>query len=270
MHAQRRAARACVVMLVFAIGVAIPATSQAATRQAATAHAATTPITGLRVGWPCTGCLTYIPTTYDAAKPATIVVALHGDEGDPTYIESVFEPAAVKAHAILFAPLCPTALGCRFGNGSGGFTNSWWAWFQSSPQYDDAWIGHQVDAIGQSYVLDPAKEFLTAWSGGADYLGWYALAHGDRFAAAGFVVGGVPYHPACPANHPAAYFLMGSNDFRYLSKQPSQVKSVYDSCGDTTKMVVIKGADHQGTVDALSTKNYASKMVKWLLKHPLA
>lgn len=262
------------LVLAVAIGAAMVGTSDAAGPNKSgghdTAPAAAAPVvTGRRVGWPCTGCITYIPTNYDVSKPTPIIVALHGDEGDPAYIESVWE-TAVKNRAIVFAPLCPTALGCRFSDGQGGYTNSWWAWLQYSSKYDDNWIGRQVTLINRSYRLDWYREFLTGWSGGADYLGWYAPAHGNRFAAATFVVGGVPYHPSCPAKKQAAYFLMGSNDFRYMSGQPNQVRNVYTSCGHATTQVVIPGATHQGTVDALTTQGYASKITTWFLAHPLA
>ena len=260
------------LVVAVAAGVAMVGTSDAASPstsggQANAAKAAAAPaVTGRRVGWPCTGCITYIPANYDASKPTPIVVALHGDEGDPAYIESVWE-AAAKSSAIVFAPLCPTALGCRFRDGV-GYTNSWWAWLQYSSQYDDNWIGRQMNIIGRSYKLNPLREYVTGWSGGADYMGWYALNHGGRFAAAGYVVGGVPYHPSCARKKQAAYFLMGSNDFRYLSGQPGQVRNVYTSCGGATTQVVVPGADHQGTVDALTNQGYASKMMTWFLEHP--
>jgi poly(3-hydroxybutyrate) depolymerase len=214
------------------------------------------PQTGRRVGWPCAGCITYVPPTYNASRPSTVIVALHGDEGDPSFIESVWEPVAKANNAMLIAPTCPASLGC---------SGSWWGWLQSGSKYNDAWIGAQVATVARSYHLDRAREFLTGWSGGADFMGWYALAHASQFRAAGFVVGGVPYHPTCPTAKQSAYFLMGTNDYRYLSGQPSQVKSIYSGCGDSTTLVVVPGADHQGTVDALTTDGYAAKMMSYFV-----
>ncbi len=214
------------------------------------------PQTGRRANWPCAGCITYVPPTYNASHPTTVIVALHGDEGDPSYIESVWEPIAKANNAILISPKCPANLGCA---------GSWWGWLQSGTQYNDAWIGAQVATVAKSYRLDTKHEFLTGWSGGADFMGWYALAHSSQFRAVGFVVGGVPYHPTCPTAKQSAYFLMGTNDFRYLSGQPSQVKSIYSGCGDSAAMVVLPGADHQGTVDALTTQGYAAKMMSYFV-----
>jgi hypothetical protein len=53
---------------------------------------------------------------------------------------------------------------------------------------------------------------------------------------------------------------------RRASGQPSQVKAIYSGCHDKTKLVVLAGADHQGTADALTTQGYATKIMKWLLK----
>jgi poly(3-hydroxybutyrate) depolymerase len=124
--------------------------------------------TGRRLNWPCAGCITYIPPTYVAGQPTKVLVALHGDEGDPAGIESVWEPIAKQNNAILIAPKCPVSLGCP---------GSWWGWLEGTGNYDDSWIGKQVAAVSQSYTLDAAHEYLISWSGGSDYLGWYALQH---------------------------------------------------------------------------------------------
>jgi pimeloyl-ACP methyl ester carboxylesterase len=224
---------------------------------------------GLRSNWPCTGCATNVPSTYVQSKPTVLLVALHGDEGNSSLAESYWQPTTDKYNVILFAPQCPAASGCTQTNSDGSITHSWWGWLQSSPTYDDNWIGAQVSAIESAYNIDKTKEYLTGWSGGADYLGWYALRHGDRFAAADFVAGGVPYVQSCPAKNMAAYFLMGSNDFRYLSGQPSQVKQVYDNCAHQTVLTLLPGADHTTTINALVNQGYADIIMQWFLQHPL-
>jgi poly(3-hydroxybutyrate) depolymerase len=221
---------------------------------------------GTRRDWPCAGCLTRIPPHYDPRRPAALVVALHGDEGTPALIHDALAGATDAAQAILFAPQCPTALGCRLPNGN-GFTNSWWGWLQYAPTYDDGWIGRQVAAIRAVYRVDAARRYLVGWSGGADYLGWYALRHSDRFAAAAFIAGGVPYAATCPRAGFAAYFLSGAADPRYLSGQPSAVQARLRSCGAETEAVVLPGADHQGAVAAVQAQGYATTVVRWLLRH---
>jgi len=44
---------------------------------------------------------------------------------------------------------------------------------------------------------------------------------------------------------------------------------VLRGCGDPTKMVVLQGADHQGTVAALTTQGYARKILSWMLAYRL-
>ncbi len=184
----------------------------------------------------------------------TLLVALHGDEGNPSYVSSVWDPVGDQLDAIVFSPECPQALGCA---------GSWWGWLESGT-YNDAWLGQQVDQVEARYNIDRNREYLTGWSGGADFLGWYALAHADRFAAAAFVVGGVPYYQQCPAQPLPAYFLMGANDFRYASGQPAQVQGILNACGDPTQLTVLPGEDHSGTIAALTSQQYAMTIFTWL------
>ncbi len=207
--------------------------------------------------FPCSGCVLSIPRGYSPARPAPLLVALHGDEGNPGYISSVWDPVGNRFHAIVLSPECPRALGCP---------GSWWGWLQSG-RYDDAWLGHQIARVAARYRIDRSREYLTGWSGGADFLGWYALAHAKQFAAAAFVVGGVPYDQQCPARRLPAYFLMGSEDFRYASGQPSQVRTILETCGDPTHLTVLRGATHAGTVAALQTGHYASTIFRWLERY---
>ena len=207
--------------------------------------------------FPCPGCVLSVPPSYNPARAEPLLIALHGDEGDPSYIRSVWDPVGEQLGAIVLSPECPRALGCA---------GSWWGWLQSAT-YDDAWLGQQVDQVEASYHVDRTREYLTGWSGGADFLGWYALAHADRFAAAAFVVGGVPYYQQCPAKPLPAYFLMGSNDFRYASGQPGQVQGILSACGDPTQLTVLPGLDHSGTIAALSSQNYASTILRWLERY---
>ncbi len=193
-------------------------------------------------------------------------MALHGDEGAPNLIASLMSPVTRSRNMILFAPQCPTALGCRLPNGAGS-TNSWWGWLQYSRGYDDRWLGRQIARVEARFAVDRAREYAFAWSGGADYLGWYAFHDGGRFAAVTYVAGGVPYVQSCPSAHLAAYFLLGQADPRYQSGQPLAVRSVFERCGSQTKLVTLPGADHQATILALQTRGLASSVLDWLLQH---
>jgi len=223
---------------------------------------------GTRQNWPCTGCIVSVPTSYNPNVPTALLVALHGDEGISYAIAGTWMPVTQKANVILFAPKCPTDEGCHVCVAS-NCSNSWWYWFQDSGHYHDGWIARQVRIIESQYNIDRSREYLTGWSGGADYLGWYALTHASRFAAASFVVGGVPYSSACPSRRLAAYFLMGSDDFRYRSGQPSEVRGILQRCGDPTRMVVLRGGTHESTIAALSSEGYATKILRWLMSHVL-
>src|SRR5204863_6506187 len=112
-----------------------------------------------------------------------------------------------------------------------------------------------------------SRQYLAGWSGGADYLGWYASRHADRFAAAAFIGGGVPYFGRCPSHRLAAYFLDGAADPRYGSGQPAQVKNLLASCGDDTDLVVLPSADHAATLGAVQGSGYGAAIVRWLARH---
>ncbi len=210
--------------------------------------------------WPCAGCLLQLSAPTKPARAQPLLVVLHGDEGDPALIASVWGPVAAAHHMILFAPRCPAALGCP---------GSWWGWLQSGA-YQDGWLGAQLARVTGRYRVDRTREYLAGWSGGADYLGWYALRHADRFAGAVFVAGGVPYVQSCPSRKLPGFFLLGAADPRYLTGQPTQVQHVLASCGSETKVVVVPGADHQGSIMSLQTQGYASAITAWLLAHRLA
>jgi poly(3-hydroxybutyrate) depolymerase len=205
--------------------------------------------------WPCSGCIVQAATS---TKPQPLLVVLHGDEGDPGQIAAVWGPIAAARHMVLFAPKCPAALGCP---------GSWWGWLQSGSAYDDTWLDRQIAQVTARYKIDRAREYIAGWSGGADYLGWYALRRANRFAAAVFVAGGVPYVQSCPARKLPAFFLLGGADPRYLSGQPSQVQHILSSCGSETKVVVVPGAGHQASIQALQTRGYAARIATWLLAH---
>ena len=205
--------------------------------------------------WPCSGC---IVQATPSAKPQPLLVVLHGDEGDPGLIAAVWGPIAAARHMVLFAPKCPVSRGCP---------GSWWGWLQSGAAYDDSWLGSQLAQVTARYRVDRTREYIAGWSGGADYLGWYALRHADRFAAAVFVAGGVPYVQSCPVRKLPAFFLLGGADPRYLSGQPSRVQHVLASCGSETKVVVVPGAGHQASITALQSNGYAARIATWLLAH---
>jgi poly(3-hydroxybutyrate) depolymerase len=233
---------------------------------ACAAAAAVAPPGAARVirDWPCAGCIVQVPAGWGARK-LPLFVALHGDEGDPALAASVWGPVAAAMHVVLFAPHCPASKGCSFPNGA-GTTSSWWGWLQTGGRYDDGWIGRQATLVERRFRIDRDREYIAGWSGGADYLGWYALRHADRFAAAAFVAGGVPYTSSCPSRPLAAFFLMGSTDFRYTSGQPDQVRALLTRCGSSTAEVVVQGADHATTIASLQG-GYARRLLGFLLRH---
>jgi poly(3-hydroxybutyrate) depolymerase len=206
--------------------------------------------------WPCPGCIVVLP--HKVPRQAPLLVALHGDEGDPALVASMWGPVTAARGVILFAPQCPRSSGCQ---------SSWWAWLQSGSTYDDGWLGRQTQFVERRYGIGRKREYLAGWSGGADFLGWYALRHADRFAGSAFVAGGVPYTSACPQRPMAGIFLGSDADFRTASRQPAQVSAILTRCGDPTAALSPHGLDHQATIMSLQTAGYGAQILRWLLQH---
>jgi poly(3-hydroxybutyrate) depolymerase len=246
------------------VAIALPASALPTGDHAGTSQPSPTRSAHMSANWPCVGCLVVLPRGYDASRPAALVVALHGDEGTPGLIAATLSRVTTSRNVILFAPQCPTSAGCRLPNGTGS-TNSWWGWLQFSPTYNDGWLGRQISRVEARYAINRSQEYAFGWSGGADYLGWYALRDGARFAGVAFVAGGIPYLQSCPSTRLAAFFILGAADPRYQSGQPSQVKAVFDRCGDKTKLVLLPGADHAGTTAALESRAFAGGVLDWLM-----
>ena len=75
---------------------------------AAAALIAVAPAGAARVihDWPCAGCIVQVPSK-PGTKRLPLLVALHGDEGDPSLTASIWGPVADALHVVLLAPHCP-------------------------------------------------------------------------------------------------------------------------------------------------------------------
>jgi predicted esterase len=187
-------------------------------------------------------------------------VALHGDGGGVRRLVRSFQAAADEAGVILLAPLCPRALGCTAG--------SFWKWLDTSG-HDPAWLGAQIDAVTVRFSIDPRRIYAAGYSGGATYLGWYAPAHADRFAAVAHVAGGAAYRPPCPACKVPVLFLLGTTD-PMIGPYTRPLRDWYASCeGHEISWETLPGVTHESILDVLSAGR-ARQILGWLLARPLA
>ena len=154
--------------------------------------------------FPCDNCRMLVPDSYDG-EPTPLLVALHGDEGTSEHIYTAYRRHVEASGWLMVSLECPRDLGCWSG--------SWYEW-ENTGGHDWDWLGRQVDAVAAEYNVDPNAVHLTGWSGGAQYLGRYAVRFAERYAGVAYIGGGVPSRRAeCPACEIPAYFLIGSRDF---------------------------------------------------------
>lgn len=150
-----------------------------------------------------------VPSSYISAQPMPLLLALHGDEGTPDYIYSAFLSLQKSSNGafILAAPKAP------FGGGS---------WYQATAQHV-TFVNAVLSALLAAYNIDQDRIWITGWSGGATFLGYYAPLRQDVLAAVVYHMGGGgggPYSPPAGSCLIPARFVIGSEDFLYsLAKQ---------------------------------------------------
>ena len=150
-----------------------------------------------------------VPAAYAPGKAIPLLLALHGDEGTPDYIYSVFRGLQDTAGGayILAAPKAP------FGGGS---------WYQATSQHAD-FINAVITRLLKAYNIDQDRIWITGWSGGATFLGYYAIKRQDILAAVVYHMGGGgggSYSPPPSSCKIPARFVIGSADFLYqLARQ---------------------------------------------------
>jgi len=123
-----------------------------------------------------------IPDTYDPAKPAPLVVNLHGS-GSNAVQQSVYSDLPRKAADRGYITVTPDAV-----NG---------AWQLSPTGTDDEFIDELVTAVEREYCVDLDRVHAAGISLGAWKAGLVACGHADRYAAIALVAEDV--HPGdCP------------------------------------------------------------------------
>jgi hypothetical protein len=235
------------------------------------------------LGWPspdlmrdeiCKGCLA---AGKDRGTPQPLVVALHGDEGSPAKLMSLWSPLAERGicrresgdvrlceprgapgdqkNFWVFAPKCPATEGCA---------GSYWRWGA-----DVGWLGKQVDAFKAAHAVDDARIYLAGWSGGATYIAMKSPDWFPRFIALSLAGGGTHPHkqdcfPATGGACAPVTFLMGSGN--PLFSLAEQARRGFERCGHALDYQLLDGVDHAGEWRAYQSR--VAKIAWWLLEHP--
>jgi len=173
---------------------------------------------------------TSVPSSYSSAQAIPLLLALHGDEGTPDYIYSVFYGLQKTSSAfILVAPKAPQ------GGGS---------WYQATSQHV-SFVNAVIAQVLAQYNIDQDRIWITGWSGGATFLGYYAILRQDILAAVVYHMGGGgggSYSPPAGSCKIPARFVIGSADFLYdLAKTQYNTMT---SKGHETVWIELPGVGH--------------------------
>jgi len=216
---------------------------------------------GTQTSWPCTNCITTVPTSYDPSVPTPLVVSLHGDEGRPKSSHKVWKQAAQDKGYILLSPECPRDLGCngRWGTGS---------WHRGGPAGSVAWLNAQIDAVEAAYNIDRSRIYLVGGSRGAVYVGFHADAFAPRIAGAAMYAGGYSSNTStCASCALPVYILVGDRDF--LLDIAEKAHRWFLGCGSEVTFDKVPGLRHRGAGKAL-LKGKASTILEWFSARPNA
>jgi phospholipase/carboxylesterase len=110
--------------------------------------------------------LLYVPRDYTPARPAPLILALHGAGGNAQHGVSYFMPVADAAGLILLAP------------DSRGRT---WDIILGEFGPDVVFIDQTLDHVFARYAVDPEQVVISGFSDGASYALSLGLMNGDLF-----------------------------------------------------------------------------------------
>ncbi len=189
-----------------------------------------------------------VPSSYNQAKAIPLLLALHGDEGKPNYIHSSFRSLQQTTGGafILVSPRAP------YGGGS---------WYKSTSNHRD-FVDAVIQKVLASYNIDQDRVWITGWSGGATFLGYYAIKRQDILAAVTFYMGGgsggYSYSPPAGSCKIPGRFVIGSKDF--LFNLASKTYNSLKQKGHDVTWIELPGVGHKFQKSTLSgTWSWMSK-----------
>ena len=122
-----------------------------------------------------------LPSTYTKAKPAPLIVALHGYTSSGAETEKYLNitPVAAAKGILYVAPNGTVdGLGSTFWNATPACCN-----FYSSKVNDEAYIMTIIDSVSKKYNVDQKRIYVVGHSNGGFMAHHMACTHSDRIAA---------------------------------------------------------------------------------------
>lgn len=151
---------------------------------------------GLELGRRQRDGLLYVPLKYHPARPAPVVVLLHGAGGDARGTLPILRDQAALQGAIVLVPES---------------TASTWDVIASAYGPDVAFIDRALESLFERYAVDPERIAVAGFSDGASYALSLGLSNGDLFRdvlafSPGFAA------PAQAVGRPSVFISHGDDD----------------------------------------------------------
>lgn len=196
---------------------------------------------------PCENCTVDVPSRPGAVP---LLVVLHGNHESADDAAARWRAAALARGWAVLSLDCPDKLGCDD-------VGRWYRW-----RGDADWVFTQVSELAQQRDIDPSRQYLVGWSGGASYMGLMAARWPQRFAAVVFHGGGQPPRDKdqCPRDLPA-YFLVGDRNPAHPAA--IRLREYWEACGQEVQWDLLPGANHAKEDKALDEAK-ATAILEWL------
>jgi len=157
----------------------------------------------------------FVPSSYDSALPAPLLIALHGFSQSGDKFESYLHlgPIAEKEGILYVHPDgTKDSRGNRFWNGTPECCN-----YQAPLVDDDSYIMNIIKQVSQKYSVDPARIYLVGHSNGGFMVNRMACRHADTFAAVVNMAGGsyVKSSTCKPSGPISVLQIWGTKDITY-------------------------------------------------------
>jgi poly(3-hydroxybutyrate) depolymerase len=172
----------------------------------------------------------FVPSAYDGAKPAPLVLALHGMGGDENSIFDQYSNGAIKREAdrLGFLVVCPK------GRDSASM-------YRGSAQRD---VLDVLAEVRRDYKIDADRIYLMGHSMGA-YGTWsVAMDHPDLFAALGPISGGGDTSGLAKIRHIPEYVVHGDSDHTVNVAESRRMVEAGKAAGIEVVYVEVPGGSH--------------------------
>lgn len=193
-----------------------------------------------------------LPPGYDAGKPASLIVALHGFGQNADDIVDAWKDAAAKRGAILLAPRAVRKAG-------GGFQ---WGDVREA----DAIVMDAIERVKKQYKIKEGAVVLTGFSQGGFMAFNVGMRHATLFDGVIPVAGRFDRQLAQPptiasTNLPRFYLIVGTNDEVY--EQNKEAVSQYEKAGIAVKLAAFDALGHEFPPDR---EKELVKALDWILE----